>query len=113
MIRLSQPSIKCFALLRASTTARASPSISAYRDSAEWVNLLPASVLLHPKGHHVGVSLGHRQCFCGSQNPRPSLLQSVMRQVLQLLLKMTIPSLILSMMTRFDLSDRFCSWSSQ
>ena len=37
-------------LVRASATARASPSIGAYLDSAEWVKRLPTRVIFHPDG---------------------------------------------------------------
>ena len=64
-----------------STTARASPSIGAYLDSAPVVKRLPTRVTFQCDLPHSGVMSLHVQCFCSSQNPSPSLHQSVARHV--------------------------------
>ena len=63
MVRLWQPSTKCLALSSASATARASPSMGAYRDSAGWVKRLPTSVIFHPSLQQNRSLEGHGQCF--------------------------------------------------
>ena len=91
MVRFGQPRTKCRALSRAVTTANGLPSTDAYRDSAEWVNLLPISVILQPCGQQKRVEPVHVQCFWNSQKPTPDLDQSVARQVGFDLSKILIP----------------------
>ena len=62
-IKFSQPSTKWRALSKASATARASPSMGAYLDSAACVNLLPTRVIFHPSLQQKGLIGEHRQCF--------------------------------------------------
>ena len=71
IIRFSQPRTKCLDLSNASATARASPSIGAYLDSAEWVKRLPTRVIFHPDLQQNRLVSGHEQCFWNSQKPMP------------------------------------------
>ena len=80
-VRFGQPKTKWRAFSRASTRARAFPSIGAYRDSAPEVNRLPTRVVFHPVLQQKGRDDWHSQCFWNNQNPIPSLLQSLTRQV--------------------------------
>ena len=80
-VRFGQPKTKWRAFSRASTGARASPSIGAYRVSAPEVNRLPTRVVFHPVLQQKGRDDWHSQCFWNNQNPMPSLLQSLTRQV--------------------------------
>lgn len=66
IVRFSQPRMKYLALSKASAKASASPSIVAYRDSAECVNLLPTSVIFHPVLQQNGCCFGQVQCFCSN-----------------------------------------------
>ena len=60
-------------------------------ETAEWVNLLPISVILQPWGQQKRVEPVHVQCFWNSQKPTPDLDQSVARQVGFDLSKILIP----------------------
>ena len=53
-MRLWQPKTKNLVLSNASATAKASPSIGAYRDSAAWVKRLPTKVTRQPVGQLKG-----------------------------------------------------------
>ena len=103
--RLEQPSTKCRALSSASATARASPSMGAYLDSAACVNLDPTRVTFHPSWQQNISWDGHWQCFWNSQYPTPSLLQSVARHVGHSLSNMRTPSLILDVISSLDASN--------
>ena len=105
------PSTKNLALSRASATARASPSIGAYRDSTEWVNRLPTSEIFHPSRQQNGVAPGHVQCFWNIQKPIPSLDQSVARQVGLALSNIRTPSSTSAAMASLD-STKISSNSS-
>ena len=59
-MRFLQPSTKYFA---SSVTARASPSMGAYLDSAGWVNLLPTKVICQPRLQQNKSLEGQEQCF--------------------------------------------------
>ena len=67
IVRFLHPRTKWRALSRASATASASPSMGAYRDSAECVNLDPTSVILQPVLQQKMSSDGQLQCFWKSQ----------------------------------------------
>ena len=103
--RLEQPSTKCQALSSASATARASPSMGAYLDSAACMNLDPTRVTFHPSWQQNTSWDGHWQCFWNSQYPTPSLFQSVARHVGRSLLDMRTPSLILDVISSLDTSN--------
>ena len=103
--RLEQPRTKCRALSSASATARASPSMGAYLDSAACVNLDPTRVTFHPSWQQNISWDGHWQCFWNSQYPIPSLLQSVARHVGRSLSNMRTPSLILDVISSLDASN--------
>ena len=92
---------------RASATARASHSIGAYRDSAEWVNRLPTSEIFHPSRQQNGVAPGHVQCFWNIQKTIPSLDQSVARQVGLALSKIRTPSSTSAAMASLDSARRY------
>lgn len=109
MIRFSQPRTKNRALSNASATAKASPSIRAYRDSAGCVNRLPTSVIFQPVWQQKGSVDWQLQCFWNNQNPRPVLDQSVARQVGFVLSKIRTPSSISLMITDFDSSNSVLS----
>ena len=80
-IRFVHPKTKYLALSKAWTTANASPSIGAYRDSAGFVNRLPTSAIFQPDGQQKGFIFVQMQYFWKSQNPNPDLDQSVARHV--------------------------------
>ena len=90
-MRLLHPKTKCLALLRASATARASPSKGTYQDSAGWVNLLFIRVIFHPWWQQKRSADGHEQCFWKSQKPTPCQDQSVARHIGLLLSKILTP----------------------
>ena len=75
--RSVQPSMKWRQRWRASATARASPSMAAYRDSAECVNRDPTRVIFQPSLQQNSSRWGHEQWRWNIQNPIPVLLQSV------------------------------------
>ena len=64
MVSVVQPKTKRLAFSSASATARASPSIGAYRDSA---NLLPTKVICHPSLQQKRWLEGQRKCFWKSR----------------------------------------------
>ena len=80
-IKFAHPSTKYLALSKAWTTASASPSTGAYRDSAGFVNRLPTSAIFQPDGQQNGFMIVQVQYFWKSQNPIPDLDQSVARHV--------------------------------
>ena len=82
--------------------ARASPSIGAYRDSAPLLNLEPASVIRQPSAQHAGDAPAQWQVFCSKWYPRPSLDQSVRRQVGNMGSKISTPRSIALMILIFD-----------
>ena len=100
-MRLEQPRTK----FQCSATARASPSMGAYLDSAACVNLDPMRVTFHPSWQQNISWDGHWQCFWNSQYPTPSLLQSVARHVGRSLSNMRTPSLILDVISSLDASN--------
>ena len=81
MVRSGHPRTKNLALSRPYTTARPSPSMGAYLDSAEFVNRLPTKVICHPSLQQKRVVPEHLQCFWNSQKPMPDLHQSVAKHV--------------------------------
>ena len=76
-VRSGCPSTKYFAFSRDQETAKLSPSIGAYLDSAGEQNRDPTK----PVEQHTGDLPGQLQCFCIKTNPSPTLLQSVRRAV--------------------------------
>ena len=110
MTRSEQPSTKWRALSRASATARASPSMGAYRDSAACVNREPTNVTFQPSWQQKISRDGHWQCFWNSQYPTPSLLQSVAKHVGRFLSKIRTPSWIREVISTFEASK--ACWSS-
>ena len=76
-IKSGCPSTKYLAFSRDQATARLSPSIGAYLDSAGEQNLDPTNVTFQPVEQQMGDLPGQVQCFCIRTNPRPTLLQSV------------------------------------
>ena len=77
MMRLSQPNTKYFDFFKAHTTAKHSPSIGAYLDSAGDVYLDEQNTRTQPPGQHTGVISEQPQVFCRRQNPTPDFDQSV------------------------------------
>ena len=71
-VRFGHPNVKCRVLLRASTTASASPSMGAYHDSAPCVKRLPISTTFQPDLQQNGRASAQSQCFWDSQYPSPS-----------------------------------------
>ena len=111
-MRSAHPRTKNLALSSASATARASPSMGAYLDSAGWVKRLPTRVILHPSGQQNGMVLVQVQCFCNNQKPIPSLDQSVARQVGLSLSKIVTPFSISSVIMSLDSLKSLSSSSS-
>ena len=122
-ISLGHPSTKYLVFSKLSATARASPSIGAYLDSAGWVKRLPIRVVFQPVLQHSGVISAHLQCFCCNQYPMPSLDQSVVRHVCLPLSNMVTPcsiSLMIVSLESWKSASRvffhsngrsvFCSW---
>ena len=71
-VRSGHPNEKCRVLLSASTTASASPSMGAYRDSAPGVKRLPISTTFQPDMQQNGRTSAQSQCFWDSQYPSHS-----------------------------------------
>ena len=71
-VRSGHPNVKCRVLLRAATTASASPSMGAYRHSAVCVKRLPISTTFQPDLQQNGRASAQSQCFWDSQYPSPS-----------------------------------------
>ena len=71
-VRSGHPNVKCRVLLRASTTASASPSMGAYRDSALCVKRLPNSTTFQPDLQQNGRASAQSQCLWDSQYPSHS-----------------------------------------
>ena len=80
-VRSGCPSTKDFAFSRDQATAKLSPSIGAYLESAGEQNRDPTKVTFQPVEQHTGDLPGQLQCFCIKTNPSPTLLQSVRRAV--------------------------------
>jgi len=75
------------------------------------VNLNPTKVTHQPFQQQKGSWNEHRQCFCVSQKPIPSLFLSVARQVEPLLSKISTPAWMLSHMCCLDVAKASVSWS--
>ena len=58
-------------------------STGLYRLSAGEVNLELQNVTFHPLVQHTGDTSGPEQCFCMTRNDIPTLLQSLLTQVVQ------------------------------
>ena len=77
IVSLGQPRTKRRARCKVQQTARASPSVGAYRLSAVLVNREPAKTSFQPSAQQLGIlEIGQEQCFWRSKKPIPTLLQS-------------------------------------
>ena len=100
--RSSHPSVKYLVCSRPQATAKASPSIGAYRVSASWRKREPASVIFQPVWQQLGNFEEQRQCCQRRKYPVPFLDQSGRKHVLRLGSNISTPWRIAAMMASLD-----------
>ena len=116
--RWSFPMVKYFVEFRAHTMQASSPSTAEYLDSASLQNLLPARTSRQPSLQQVVVSFPSlpgpwSQCFWLKLYPKPSLDQSVAKQVILPMSNLFIPFSALMTIFFFASTNILSSWVSQ
>ena len=90
-------------------TARASPSMAAYRCSAGERNREPAKVILHPLGQQSGIPEGQSQCCWRRKYPIPRVDQSGRKQVQRFISNISTPVLLMSVVEVGERKSRMAS----